>query len=71
MNIMAILMGIICVVIAGIQLVGLDETTIMVITLISCALLSMLIFLLFARQLAKAAFSYSSPPFYRYLSEER
>ena len=56
MNIMAILMGIICVVIAGIQLVGLDETRIMVITLISCALLSMLIFYFLPRQLAKATF---------------
>ena len=56
MNIMAILMGIICVVIAGIQLAGLDETTIMVITLISCVLLSMLIFYFLPRQLAKATF---------------
>ena len=56
MNMMAILMGVICVIIAGIQIVGLDESTILAITLISCVLLSMLIFFFLPRQLAKATF---------------
>jgi len=56
MNMMAILMGVICVIIAGIQIVGLDESTILGITLISCVLLSMLIFFFLPRQLAKATF---------------
>jgi len=56
MNMMAILMGVICVIIAGIQIVGLDESTILSITLISCVLLSMLIFFFLPRQLAKATF---------------
>lgn len=56
MNMMAILMGVICVIIAGIQIVGLDSSTILAITLISCVLLSMLIFFFLPRQLAKATF---------------
>jgi hypothetical protein len=56
MNMMAILMGIICVVIAGIQIAGLDETTVLAITSISCVLLSMLIYFFLPRQLAKATF---------------
>lgn len=56
MNMMAILMGIICVIIACIQIAGLDETTVLAITSISCVLLSMLIYFFLPRQLAKATF---------------
>lgn len=56
MNTMAIFMGIICIIIAGIQIAGLAEKTILYITIFSCAILSMLIFSYLPRQLARATF---------------